>query len=319
MIARRLVIALAPLLIAAAPAPRLRPMTTLAGPVVRLGDLFAHAGSMAGRVLGPGPAPGGRIVVAARQLAYIARTYDVDWHPASPSDRAVLAWPGRPFGRAETMAPLRAALLGAGAGPHDRILLDRFDPPMVPLAPAMTPAISALAYDPGSGRFSALLMLSGGGIEPITAPIAGRVEATALIPVATRRLPTGAVLAAGDLRLLREPLSAVAGGAARGADQVIGRELTQPIAAGMTFPVAALRTPLLVRKGAAVLIRVESPGLALTAAGQALDGGGAGDRVRVLNPVSHAVLAALVSGPGEVRVLPGAPPLVPAGGTGVVR
>ena len=42
-----------------------------------------------------------------------------------------------------------------------------------------------------------------------------------------------------------------------------------------------------------------------------------GDQVRVLNPVSHAVLAALVTGPGEVRVTAGAPPLIPAGG--VVR
>ena len=75
-------------------------------------------------------------------------------------------------------------------------------------------------------------------------------------------------------------------------------------------------------KGAAVTIRVQSPGITLIATGQALDPGSSGERIRVLNPVSHAVLEALVTGPGRVRVVPGAPPLIPAGGVvprGVVR
>ena len=301
----------------AAPRPELRPMTTLSGPVVRLRDLFAHAGQDGGRVLGPGPAPGGRIVVAATQLAYIARRYDVAWRPASPADRAVLAWPGRAFTRGDAMVPLRAALRGAGAGRYARITLDRFDPPLVPLTPVVTPAISALAFDPGSGRFSALLLLSAAGITAISLPLSGRVQATVELPVAAHRLPAGTILSVADLRLQRRRRALVAGGAALRLDQVVGRELEHALGAGATFPRGALRPPQLVRKGAAVLIRVRSPGLALTASGRALDAGGAGDRVRVLNPVSHAVLEAMVTGPGQVRVIAGSPPLIPAGG--VVR
>jgi flagellar basal body P-ring formation protein FlgA len=314
---RRLaVLLLAPLLAAAGTPPRpvLRPMTTLHGPFVRLSDLFAHAGPAGDRVLGPGPAPGGRIVVASRQLAYIARSYDVDWRPASPADRAVLTWPGRAFTRAEAMPPLLAALHGAGAGRHSVIVLDRFDPPLVPLAPVLTPVISALAYDPGSGRFSAVLTLSAPDLTPFSVPLAGRVEATVRLPVAAARLPAGTVLAAGDIRLVRRRLSTVPGGAVLQASEAIGQQLRQAAPAGEPLLRADLGPPVLVRKGAAVLIRVESPGLALTASGRALDAGGAGDRIRVLNPVSHAVLEALVTGPGKVRVLPGAPPLIPAGG-----
>ncbi len=300
--------------LAAPSRPMLRVMTTLRGPVVRLSDLFADAGPEGARVLGPGPAPGGRIVVAARQLAYIARRYDVDWHPDSPGDRAVLSWPGRPYTRAEAMPPLLAALAGAGAGRHGDVVLDRFDPPLVPLAPALTPVISALAYDPGSGRFSAVLTLSAAAIPPISVPLAGRVEATAMVPVAASRLRVGTILAAEDLRLVRRRLSTVPGGAVRRAGQAVGLQLRQAVPAGAVLLHSGLQPPVLVRKGAAVLIHVESPGLSLTAAGQALDAGAAGERIRVLNPVSHAVLEALVTGLGQVRVLPGAPPLVPAGG-----
>ena len=50
-----------------------RPITTLTAPVVRLSDLFDELESDGQVVLGPGPAPGGRIVVEAAQLAAIAR------------------------------------------------------------------------------------------------------------------------------------------------------------------------------------------------------------------------------------------------------
>ena len=56
-----------------AEAATLRTATSLAAPVVRLSDLFDDAGTNADRVLGPGPGPGGRIVVESAQLGAIAR------------------------------------------------------------------------------------------------------------------------------------------------------------------------------------------------------------------------------------------------------
>src|SRR5580658_114020 len=91
-------------LIPSANAAVLKTRTTLHGPEVYLRDLFEDAGANADRLLGPGPGPGGRIVVEARQLKAIARQYEVDWHPVSAADRAVLEWPGRPLKREEALA-----------------------------------------------------------------------------------------------------------------------------------------------------------------------------------------------------------------------
>ncbi len=79
----------ASLLSSTAMAASLRPLTTLAAPVVRLSDLFDDAGPDSARVLGTAPVPGARIVVEAAQLAAIARQFGVDWRPSSASDRAV--------------------------------------------------------------------------------------------------------------------------------------------------------------------------------------------------------------------------------------
>ena len=311
---RTLTIAALLMAVAPADAATLKPMTTLHAPVVRLDDLFRDAGPEADRVLGPGPGPGGRIVVESTQLAYIARRYGVDWHPDGPGDRAILDRPGRPLALAEVMAPLRPALVGAGANPDCDIDLGAFTPPLVPPEAGFSAVITGLQYDAQSGRFAAMLTLTGPTMDEITVNLAGRAEATLQVPVAVGRLAAGTVIAASDLRMARLRASEVTREVARRMQDAIGLQLRDQVADGQPLPRAELERPLLVTKGARVVMLLDSPGIALSAEGQALDAGAEGDQIRVQNPVSHAGVQAQVMADGRVRVAPGAMPLVPAAG-----
>jgi len=51
--------------------------------------------------------------------------------------------------------------------------------------------------------------------------------------------------------------------------------------------------------------------MSLTAQGVAMGAGGRGDVIQVLNPTSRAILAARVTGPGQVAIAPGSTPIVP--------
>jgi flagellar basal body P-ring formation protein FlgA len=309
---RTLTIAALLMAIAPADAATLKPITTLHAPVVRLEDLFRDAGPEADRVLGPGPGPGGRIVVESTQLAYIARRFGVDWHPTGPGDRAILDRPGRPLALAEVMAPLRSALIAAGATADCDIDLGPFTPPLVPPEAGFSAVIAGLQYDTQSGRFTALLTLTGTTIDEITVNLAGRAEATLQVPVAVGRLAAGTVITAADLRMARLRVSDVTRDVARQVQDAIGLQLRDQVADGQPLPRTDLERPLLVTKGARVVMLLDSPGIALTAEGQALDAGAEGDQIRVQNPVSHAVVEAEVLADGRVRVAPGAVPLVPA-------
>jgi flagella basal body P-ring formation protein FlgA len=64
-----------------------------------------------------------------------------------------------------------------------------------------------------------------------------------------------------------------------------------------------------VQKGANVTMQLQAPGLTLLAQGQALESGGIGDRIQVLNPTSHAVVEAEVIASDRVRVAPGTAPV----------
>jgi flagella basal body P-ring formation protein FlgA len=295
-----------------ADAATLRSMTTLHGPVVRLSDLFDDAGAGANRVLGPGPGAGGRIVVEAAQLGAIARQFGVDWRPASSADRAVLDRPGRPLRREDALDAVKSALVGAGASNDCDVELPGFSPPLVPYEADPQPVVSDLDYDTGTGRFSAVLSVSGAGMEPIHMRLAGRVDDTIDLPVATTRLPAGSVLRAEDVHIARVHTSLVHAEVLRRIGDAVGMQLRRQITAGHPLAVGDVARPSLVQKGASVMMLLDSPGIALTAQGQALESGAIGERIQVLNPASRAVVEAEVIGPDRVRVAPNAVPLMPS-------
>jgi flagella basal body P-ring formation protein FlgA len=285
-------------------AATLRTATTLHAPVVRLADLFDNAGANASRVLGPGPAAGGQIVVEAAQLRAIARQFGVDWRPASSADRAVLDRPGRPLHRDDVMNTLRTALIAGGASADCDVEISGFSPPLVPFEANPQPAVADLDYDAKDGRFSALVSVTGEGMDPLHLRIAGRVEDMVEVPVASSRLLAGTVLGADDVHMERVRSSMIRGEVVHQLSDAIGMQTKRQIASDQPFAVGDLVRPSMVMKGAKVLMVLDSPGISLTAEGKAMEPGAVGDRIRVVNPVSHVVIEAEVTGPDRVRVEP---------------
>ncbi|MGA3402732.1 MAG: flagellar basal body P-ring formation chaperone FlgA [Acetobacteraceae bacterium] len=290
-------------------AASLRTATMLHAPVVRLSDLFDDAGANADRVLGTAPGPGGSIVVEAPQLAAIARQFGVDWRPASAAERAVLERAGRLLPREDVLKAAKAALVAAGASPDCEIELPGFTPPMVPVEARPQALATELDYAAGDGRFSAVLSVTGDGMEPINLRLAGQVDDTIELPVAVARLAAGTVVRADDVRLARVHVAMVHSEVLHVASDAIGLQLRHPIAAGQPFAVADVMRPSLVQRGSNVQMQLQSPGLSVLAQGVAMESGATGERIRVLNPSSHAVVAAEVIGPGRVRVTPDSTPI----------
>ena len=296
----------------AASAATLRSMTMLHAPVVRLSDLFDDAGANADRVLGTGPAPGARIVVEAPQLAAIARQFGVDWRPASSADRAVLERAGRLLPREDILTAVKSALVAAGASPDCEVELPGFIPPTVPAEARPKPLASALDYDAASGRFTAMLSVTGDNMEPINLRLAGQVDDTIELPVAVGSLPAGTILRPDDVRIARVHVAMVHGEVLHRLDEAVGQELRHPVMGGAPFAASDVTLPTLVQRGSNVEMQLQSPGLSLVAQGVAMDSGATDERIRVLNPSSRAIVEAVVIGPGQVRVTPDSIPVTTA-------
>ena len=300
-------------LTSAVQAASLRTMTTLHGPNVYLRDLFDDAGRNADTRLGSGPEPGGRIIVEAAQLDAIARQFGVAWQSVSSLDLAVLEWPGRPLRRDEAIGAVRSAITASGAPDDWDIELPNFSPPTVPFDSSPQPTVTQLDYDRKSGRFTAVLSLTGEGMNPINMRINGQVEAMVEVPVAATRLLPETVLRADDVRMSRVRAALVASDTPRSIEQVVGMELRRSTAANQPLKAGDLIRPPLVRRGAIVQVQLTAGGLSVTGQAVAVESGAEGDRIHVQNLSSHAVLTAQVIGSGTVRVTPDAQSVFPGG------
>ena len=298
-----------PTLALPAEAATLRPITTLSAPVVRLADLFDGLVSDGTTVLGPGPAPGGRIVVEAAQLAAIARQFGVDWRPNGGNERAVLERPGRLLPREDVLTALRAALVGVGANNDAELDLPGYAAPLVPAEAAVRAQVEQLEYDGATGRFVATLSIAGDGMLTQRQRIAGTMHDMAEVMVPIRRIAPGTVLRAADLQSARVRAAQLRGEVARSPEQAVGMALRRAATPGQALALTDLSPPVLVAKGARVTMQLVSGGLALTAHGQALEPGALGERIQVLNPASRAVLEVEVVGPDRVRVAAGSAPV----------
>jgi flagella basal body P-ring formation protein FlgA len=280
--------------------------------VIKVADLWANAGAKADAVIGPAPPPGHSIAVEAGQLAYIAHLYDVDWRPTSGVERTLIERAGRPLTYDEIAEPIRRGLVQAGAPSTVSVELAAVPPILVPPASFPLVSVEADTYDAGSDRFSADLVVSTDGMQTQRVRVAGRVAQMIKAVVAVRRLEPGDVITADDVRVTQVAERRLAGTVERDIADVVGQTPKRTIVAGQPVETADVGAPIMVPKGATVVLVLETPNMSLTAQGLALGSGGRGDVIQVMNPLSRAIVAARVTGAGEAVIEPGSTPLVPA-------
>lgn len=289
---------------AACHAAILKPFGQIVGPTIRLADLFDELGTTPDRVLGASPAPGARIVVGSPQLAAIARDFNVDWRPSTGNEQAVIERHGETLPRAVIDAALRRSLADAGAPADADVVAPDIQPILVPARAGISPEISQLSFDAQSGHFSAMLTVSSPDMTEMQTRVSGQVVSMTETVVAARRLVPGAIVEDGDLQQARVRTANLRGAAGVTLEAARGLSVKHALSAGQPVSVADLVRPPLVLRGAAVRMTLDSEGIALSAQGIATEAGARGDRIRVENPVSHLLVDAEVTGPGEVRVAP---------------
>jgi flagella basal body P-ring formation protein FlgA len=280
----------------------IRPFAVVEDGVVRLADLFENAGPRGAVVLGPAPAPGGRLVVEAAQLAGIARANGIAWRPAGGAERVVIERPGRALPREEVLLALRAALRHQGLDEEAELEPQGFAPPLVPEGAFVQLAVEGAVLDMAGGRFAATLAVVAEGMPTQRLRLAGRAVATVPVLVATRRMAAGEVVRAADVRLVRVPASRLRPGAAQAVEGVVGQALRRPAAAEQPLLLADLAQPVAVERGQTVTMVFEVPGMVLTAQGRAMDSAARGATVAVMNLASRTVVEAQVVAAGRVRV-----------------
>jgi len=109
------------------------------------------------------------------------------------------------------------------------------------------------------------------------------------------------VIRAGDVITASDIVSPTDLTAMRRAVNIIGMEAVRTFYKGQPLDEKQMRKPTIVKRNAIVQMAFSQGAMTINAEGRALDQGGLGDRIRVMNLSSKRIVTATVSGPDSVQ------------------
>lgn len=290
-----------------AQANSLNPMIVVKGAQVRVSDVFNGPIPRGDRAILNAPAPGERMVLDAEMLSRIARVYGLDWAPMSRDISAVVKRDSQTVSEPEIMDELRMALAAAGA-PEDAEIQTTAGVTSATLPVGAMPRLDVgqVQYDPRTRRFNAIVDVSasadGKVIYTRQLPISGRVYPTERVAVLAATVNRGDIIQPEDVTTVRVRADLLRDGAVTDAQQLIGKQARRQIREGEPVGANQLQTPVLVKRGDLVVMFYALRTMNLTTTGKAMDPGGQGDIIRVMNPKSNRVLFAKVVQGNQVVV-----------------
>ncbi|CAK0758601.1 flagella basal body P-ring formation protein FlgA [Gammaproteobacteria bacterium] len=178
------------------------------------------------------------------------------------------------------------------------ISVDSLDP-RLRLSMCDTPLEVSLA--PGArstGRMVVMVRCS--SPRPWSVYVPAKIAMPVFVVVAARPLLRDQVITPADIAVEQRDSSDLPAGYLTDPNQILGKSLTRPAAAGSILIPGQTRNPIVIRRGERVTLLIQSTGLTVRSMGVALADAGAGDRISVRNESSRRIVEGIVEKAGVV-------------------
>lgn len=285
-------------------ASALRTDAVVTGEQITLGDIFAAAGPVAGRVVMPAPAAGRSVVLDTVTLARLARANGIAWQPATGTEYLKIERASQRFDAALLGdGILRSLPLPAAGIGHTSVQLD--NPQLVLHAPLDVPAeltFSSLTLDNSGQRFAGLAQLRSGQRILAQSAVGGRIVTRVDVPVLSRPLRRDEIISGNDITWLPTDLNAGSMNILFNAEDLIGKAPRTSLRPGVPVRAVDLVTPPAVNRGKQVTMIYQAGRMTITAQGRALSDAAVGETVRVVNISSSRTVEGVVEALGVVRI-----------------
>jgi len=281
--------------------PTLKPAVTIVGEIVRIGDLVENAGAAANVPIFRAPELGqtGRVPVD-RVIEAVLPHEIVDMETRGLTD-VVVTRASTTITAKDIETRITQALAGrqrnTDAG-NLTLALDN-EARAIHIEPGTELRIARMAFDPRSGRFDVLFERTG---NRNLLRYSGTYSETFEAAVLTRPLTNGEVVRAADITIVRRPKTEFAANIMTTAEQAVGLAARRPMRQGDLLRQNDLAKAEVIARNDNVTITFQVPGITLTMRGKALEGGGQGDTINVLNVQSKRSVQGTIAGPGHVIV-----------------
>jgi len=286
--------------------PVLHADVTVAGDIVRIGDLVDNAGSFADVPIYRAPDIGTSGSIPTSQVISALRAHQVIGVDTRNVRQVTVTRLARTIeSKAIELAVTQALEHHNGLGDAANLTLT-FDREVqdLRLDAAYSGAMQAAAarFEPRTGRFDVSFeIVNEASGSPTRLRFTGTAVETIDAAVLTRNIDRNELLKSSDIVIERRTKAEI-GNDAASREQSLGMQVRRSMRAGQPLRAADLVKPDLVQRDQSVTVIYDTPGLYLTTRGKALDNGTEGDVVSVLNLQSKRTLTGTVTGRGQVTI-----------------
>ncbi|MFH1805524.1 MAG: flagellar basal body P-ring formation chaperone FlgA [Pseudomonadota bacterium] len=283
----------------------LKPQANVTGSYVTLGDIFSGLTPEQEEIaVAHAPQPGRQTVLDYRWLAGIAQRHKVAWRPSTTADQILIIRDSQTIGIGEITDAVEEALVEYGI--PEPFIVDLSGETFrihIPVDNAAAITITGLDVNRRTGRFIAEVTTGDGTAQRRSYRMNGKFYPVDLIPVLVDGLQRGDVVREDQIVLRKFPSERLQAGIIRNADELIGKQVRRAVRPNEPLSARDFTSPILVKRGALVTIRLETANMSLTARGKALEDGSEGDVIRVVNLQSNKTIQVEVIADNEVRAI----------------
>ena len=271
---------------------------------IRLGDLFSGLDEKKDRkIVAPAPALGKEAILTGEWLNRLAETNGIGWKATDAKTSVIVRREAAEISKEEIVDAIVKELTAQGMPDTAELSFQKGDfPVFVPVKSVWRLEPVSSDYTPTRQRFEAKLKLIVDDERKQELAFAGKVKIFINIPVAARDLKAGQIITPDDILAKRVPQESMRGNDPAGKEDLIGKEMKKSVRSGQPVTLNDVRAQVMVAKGKIVTLNFVKGGIMLSAQGKALENGGLGDTVRVMNTQSKSVVQGTVTGPETVSI-----------------
>ena len=271
---------------------------------IRLGDLFSGLDEKKdSKIVAPAPALGKEAILTAEWLNKLAETNGIGWKAADAKASVTVRRKAAEISKEEITRVIVKELTAQGMPESAELTFRKGDfPVLVPVKSGWRLEPVSSDYTPNRQHFEAKLKLIVDDEAKTEIAFAGKAKVFIQIPVAARDLKAGQIITPDDILTKRVPQESVRGNDPAGKEDLIGKEIKKSVRSGQPVTLNDVRAQVMVAKGKIVTLNFSKGGIMLSTQGKALENGGLGDTVRVMNTQSKSVVQGTVTGPETVSI-----------------
>ncbi|MBL4789463.1 MAG: flagellar basal body P-ring formation protein FlgA [Kordiimonadaceae bacterium] len=277
--------------------------------VIKLSDIFTDTGKHGETVIMEAPAPGNKMQLSSYELVRLAAKYDLEWDRPAYLKRVYLHREGTPFTLEDVKVLIAEQAQENGLPSNIAIkIFGRKNGLFLP-SDYSVQDIELGSFDLNSrqDRFTAKLLIPTGTNEPTEIRITGTIDEVRLVPMFNRVITPGEVITKADISWVEYPAKRINRNALLSGSQILGYTVRRALSPGKPLLQNDLRKPVAVKKGSILQMTYKAGNLTLSVQGRALEDGGIGETIRIMNPVSKKTIFAEIINSGQARIAVTAP------------